>query len=424
MARIKIEDLRPIETLTREEQEEILGAGRFCFRPEFEALESREMMDAGMGMTLQTMLIQSPGLMQAGHQAGMVQPYNPVAEASMTGMQRGLTHQNRPPMMTSQTGQVADLRNMGVVDALNKGANWILYEPVTSSSGAYVSKEQIKNELQFLYNKGFRGIVTYAFNNGREEIPVIAKEIGFHQVIAGFWCSGGAFAGEKANLTADRMKAIDGYCVGNETQLRRVENQGDRGLSLGDLQGMIQQVKDMSGKPVATSDAWNVYVPGEKFVPGLMQTGDWVFPNLHPWFEQGWAPAHQDPSKAMDFLKNVMNEQFNSGKTGGKAVILHEVWWPSQNDGAYVPDWSKTDDQSRWKNEHNYFGAASPEKQRDFFQALNRNGFKFVYGEAFDQSWKSEGDASFQGKFGQHWGLWSGVNGDKLVNGVINYGYR
>jgi hypothetical protein len=52
MARILIADLPLVETLTPEEQEEILGAGRFEFKPAFEALEAREMMDAGLGQPL------------------------------------------------------------------------------------------------------------------------------------------------------------------------------------------------------------------------------------------------------------------------------------------------------------------------------------------------------------------------------------
>jgi hypothetical protein len=48
MPRIQIEDLL-VETLTPEEMEEILGAGRFSFQPTFEALEERQLMAAGFG---------------------------------------------------------------------------------------------------------------------------------------------------------------------------------------------------------------------------------------------------------------------------------------------------------------------------------------------------------------------------------------
>lgn len=393
MTRIQLKDLPNVETLTPEEMEEILGAGRSSFQPSFEALEAREMMDASTGFLLQSMVIGSPGLVQGGHQPSQVREFTPTIN---TGI--GEMRSEAPRMMTGQ-GQVADLRNMGVVDALNKGSNWILYEPITNSPGAYVGKDQIRNELQFLYNKGFRGLVTYAFDNGREEIPTIAKEIGFHQVIAGVWACNN-YATEKANLTADRLSKIDGFCVGNETQLR-----GE--LSIGTLRDRVNEIKALSGKPTTTSDAWHLYQNGPHVGTELMGVGDWVFPNLHPWFEEGWADAHKDPSKGLQFVTDLMDKFFDAGTTGGRSTILHEAWWPSANEGA-------TD---------SYAGAGSPENQKTFFQGLSDKHVKFVYGEAFDQEWKKEGKG-YMGAFAKHWGLWHDMNSAKPVNDVIDYGYR
>src|SRR5262245_55252980 len=53
MARITIKDLPVAENLTPEQEELIQGAGPRSFRPTFEALEGREMMDAGFGHVLQ-----------------------------------------------------------------------------------------------------------------------------------------------------------------------------------------------------------------------------------------------------------------------------------------------------------------------------------------------------------------------------------
>jgi hypothetical protein len=49
MARIRIEDLPTVTDLNAEELEEIFGAGKFSFKPAFESLGAREMMDAGLG---------------------------------------------------------------------------------------------------------------------------------------------------------------------------------------------------------------------------------------------------------------------------------------------------------------------------------------------------------------------------------------
>jgi len=45
---IEIKDLPAEETLTPEEKQRLAGAGLLSFRPSFEALEAREMMDAGL----------------------------------------------------------------------------------------------------------------------------------------------------------------------------------------------------------------------------------------------------------------------------------------------------------------------------------------------------------------------------------------
>jgi hypothetical protein len=58
MTRIRIEDLPALEELTAEELAEILGAGRNSFRPAFEALEKREMLDAGLPSVLAAPLVE------------------------------------------------------------------------------------------------------------------------------------------------------------------------------------------------------------------------------------------------------------------------------------------------------------------------------------------------------------------------------
>jgi hypothetical protein len=53
MAHIKIQDLPAGANLTPEEEELILGAGLATFRPTLESLETRQMLDAGLGSNLQ-----------------------------------------------------------------------------------------------------------------------------------------------------------------------------------------------------------------------------------------------------------------------------------------------------------------------------------------------------------------------------------
>jgi len=89
MARIRIEDLPVLDKLTNEEMEELFGAGRFSFRPTFEALEAREMMDAGLGHALLPTIAAPQG--GATHEAGMVRDFAPTADVGMTRMYSALS---------------------------------------------------------------------------------------------------------------------------------------------------------------------------------------------------------------------------------------------------------------------------------------------------------------------------------------------
>jgi hypothetical protein len=52
MPRIQLAELNNVEVLTPEKLEQILGAGRPSFKPTFDTLEAREVMDAGLGGAL------------------------------------------------------------------------------------------------------------------------------------------------------------------------------------------------------------------------------------------------------------------------------------------------------------------------------------------------------------------------------------
>jgi exo-beta-1,3-glucanase (GH17 family) len=385
MARIRIEDLPPADDLMPEEMEQIFGAGRTPFRPTLEGLETRDLMAAHFHGALLPDLTAGAGPLVS--QTGQALP----------------PHQPQVLAMQASYGQqqVANLSGLSVIEALRAASNWIIYEPITSYPGQQVGEAQIRKELQMLYDRGFRGLVTYAFDNGREEIPRIAKEVGFQQVIAGLWAVQD-YQVEKANLTPARLQYIDGLVVGNEVRLRN-------DYSLDELRRRVNEIKALSGKPTTTADAWHLYTPNHE--PALMQIGDWVFPNLHPFYERGWSEAHMSPEKGFEFLSNVLRDHFSAAKTGAKLVALHESWWPSAQDGAI--------------GDPTYRGSGTPAHQKRYFELLAQSGVVFVYGEAFDQSWKgNEGDVPAMGRFGTHWGLWHDTSTAKDVVSAIQTGYR
>src|SRR5262245_1492825 len=88
MARIEIEDLPVADNLTPEQEELIQGAGPRSFRPTLEALEGREMMDAGLGHGLQLpVALPASG---GADPAGQVRLLTPTTDVSQAGMYRAL----------------------------------------------------------------------------------------------------------------------------------------------------------------------------------------------------------------------------------------------------------------------------------------------------------------------------------------------
>jgi exo-beta-1,3-glucanase (GH17 family) len=259
-----------------------------------------------------------------------------------------------------------------------------------------------------LFNRGFRGLVTYSFYNGREEIPRIAKQIGFQQVIAGIEARDN-YATEKANLTPDRVQYIDGFVVGNEGLYFKQ-------YSLATLQARMAEIKSLSGgKPTTTSEPWNIYdgTGDPNVVHGLTGVGDWIFPNLHSFYEQGWPPAHEQPAKGVEFVTNVYNKFFASKATPTRPAVLHESWWPSALDPLGGQPISPS-----------YRNTGTQANQASYFRLLATKPVLFIYGEAFDEPWKTGEGKPDTGDPGPHWGLWHDVQTPKAVVDVIQTGAR
>jgi hypothetical protein len=80
MPRIRIEDLPTVDILAAEEEALIFGAGRRSFQPTVESLESREMMDAGLGRSLLPPLEQGVGGQPSTFERQLAAPQAPVIQ--------------------------------------------------------------------------------------------------------------------------------------------------------------------------------------------------------------------------------------------------------------------------------------------------------------------------------------------------------
>jgi exo-beta-1,3-glucanase (GH17 family) len=227
--------------------------------------------------------------------------------------------------------------------------------------------------LKQLAREGWRGIVTYSLDRSLELVPRLARRAGFQKVIAGlFWFDDAQLQRERA-AALRQLHWIDGFVLGNE------------GLDAGRysrtrLEQEIARLKSDTRRPVATSEPQSRYTAD----PSLTQVGDWVFPNAQPWF----AGIRSVP-EAVQFVQDQMAEIAASAP--GRVVVAKEAWWPTGGGTG-----------------------ASNRAQVEFFQGLVHSGVKFVFGEAYDEFWKTD-----EGPQGPHWGFHTASRKPKPAIGAL-----
>lgn len=233
---------------------------------------------------------------------------------------------------------------------------WIAFAPTNFNplNGTYPSAASIEKDLNILRDAGFTGIITYGSDNTLAVIPEIAKNMGFQGVIMGIWDI--RDPREKDNALA-MAGYVDGYCMGNEGLSIRYE--------VDELKKAIDELRDKSRLPVTTSEEINDYA--KQYV---VELGDWVFPNVHPYFSNVTQPA-----KAASWIRKYY-KILKRAAGADKPILFKEVSLPTKGDDRC--------------NERN---------QRDFFILMEFSEVKFAYFEAFDQPWKAHSPVE------PHWGL-------------------
>jgi exo-beta-1,3-glucanase (GH17 family) len=269
-----------------------------------------------------------------------------------------------------------------VLAALTTCRNWVAYTPSQREDGYNpnvgndVSLSHLQADLQQLHDAGFRRLVTYTLDGNLGEAPRIAKQIGFEQVIAGvFWFDNAQLLREKTAVV-EQWPYYDALIVGNE------------GLSDGrytrqELEEEVKSLRRLTGKPVATTEVGGQYLAD----PTLLEVGDFTMVNIQPWFN-----AANDPNDPAAMAAAVAGEyQALLAARDEAFVVIKEAWWPT--DG---------------------HAAATEANQSAFFAALVDSGVPFVWGEAYDQPWKT-GEGSPFGTFGPTWGLFDSGGAAKQV---------
>lgn len=259
-----------------------------------------------------------------------------------------------------------------VLTSLTTCRNWVTYTPsqrddgYNPNTGNDASLEHIGQDLQQLYDEGFRGLVTYTLDGNLAQAPKIAKDIGFTHVIAGiFWFDDAQLEREK-QAARDQWPHYDALIVGNEGLL-------DGRYTRERLEEEIKGLQLLIGKPVATTETGGQLLAD----PSLLDIGDFAMVNIQPWFN----PAN-NPNDPAAIAQAVAGEyQALLAADLDQLIVVKESWWPTSG-----------------------HAAATEANQSAFFEALVATDVPFVWGEAYDQPWKT-GEQSPFGTFGPSWGL-------------------
>lgn len=252
--------------------------------------------------------------------------------------------------------------------------NWITFappRPFDPTEGVFPTEAELRAAIARLHEEGWRGLVTYSLDGTLRAVPRIAKDVGFRAVVAGlFWYDDAQLARERAAALAE-LSSIDGYVLGNEgLQQGRYTRQR--------LAAELARLKCETGRPVATSETFAQY-QGD---PTLLTLGDWVFPNLQPWFD----PALRTPAEAVAAVQGQYRA-LQAAAPPGRVVVVKEAWWPTAGDPA-----------------------ATEANQTEFFRLLGATHVRFIFGEAYDQFWKREPLGQ-----GPHWGLHTDTGAPKQI---------
>jgi exo-beta-1,3-glucanase (GH17 family) len=258
--------------------------------------------------------------------------------------------------------------------------SWIAFAPpypFNPNTGTFPSEDDLRVSLRQLFAEGWRGLVTYSLDGTLREVPRIAKEVGFEQVVAGVYWHDPDQLGKERTAVLEERSFIDGIVVGNEGLL------GGR-YSFAQLELEVGSLGAQTGLPVTTSEPPCKYInPSCGVEPGLLNLGDFLFPNVQP-----WCGGITDPIAAAQYVAAQVAAL--QAAAPDRVIVVKEAWWPT---GGGHP-------------------AATEENQVIFFQNLVARQVPLVWGEAYDQYWKID---ACPGNPGPHWGLHTSDGVPKLI---------
>lgn len=353
-------------------------------------------IDSAETLQLATALADAYGNRVSGTEVAWTSAAPAVVSVTETGLVTGIAPGSAVVSAAAQGRSGASTVTVSAAPCLPSGAlpnalltcrNWITFappRPFDPTRGVPVTEDSLRAALRQLYREGWRGLVTYTLDpqQGMDKAARVAKQVGFTKVIAGlFWFDAAQLARERAAALAE-LQWIDGLAVGSEgVQFGRYTCQ--------QLDSAVTSLRAATGRPLTTTEPQGQYLTGGKCPALLRGLGDWIFPNIHPWF----AGIRAVP-QAVQFVQ--VQVQAIQAAAPGRVVVAHEAWWPTCGGTG-----------------------ASEANQSAFFRQLAGTGVKTVFGESYDAFWKTD-----EGAQGVCWGFHSDRRVAKPIIADLRAVYR
>ena len=235
----------------------------------------------------------------------------------------------------------------------------------------WISREQIAADLAVLAPLT-RCVRTYAVNQGLEQVPGVARELGL-QVLLGAWIGRDAARNRQELETAIDVanrhpEVVRGLVVGNEVLLRREQSEQA-------LKALLEEARSRARVPVTYADVWEFWLRH----PGLADSVDLLTIHILPYWED-------EPVAVEAAIPHVARIHEQIQRHFGKPVLIGETGWPSHGRQREAARPGRVE-QARYI--------------RSFVQEARSRGWNYNLIEAIDQPWKRQ----LEGTVGGYWGI-------------------
>lgn len=176
------------------------------------------------------------------------------------------------------------------------------------------NEDTLRRQLKQLFDEGFDGLITYMAHGSMQDVPRLAKEIGYKAVIMGIYIDD-LNPNKRIEHTTNAIAAspyVDAYCLGQFVPAPQVE--------IHKLARWMSELRHATGRPV-TSTFNLVHYLGERG-KALREIGDFYFPDVCGAFRFGTTPE-----RAFDELRQSVDQLSQLPKD--KPVLLKTICYPS-----------------------------------------------------------------------------------------------